>query len=163
MRQLAGKLEETVSLSVPDGAKLVYFDRFESNWPVQFNLRAGDPLPLLCCASGKLYLSSFDRDAALEIFRNMRPVRHGPNTITTQKKFAQELEEIEARGYALDDEEWFNSMVGAAVPIRNKEGKMCASLSTHSFTMRKSIDQIDANVPHMLNAAKSLEHILFDE
>ena len=74
-----------------------------------------------------------------------------------------ELEKIEARGYALDDKEWFNSMVGAAVPIRNKEGKMCASLSTHSFTMRKSIDQIDANVSHMLNAAKSLEHILFNE
>ena len=163
MRQLAGKLEETVSLSVPDGAKLVYFDRFESNWPVQFNLRAGDPLPLHCCASGKLYLSSFDRDAALEIFRNMRSNSHGPNTITTQKKFAQELEAIETRGYALDDEEWFDSMVGAAVPIRNKEGKMCASLSTHSFTMRKSIDQINANVPHMLKAAKSLEHILFDE
>ncbi len=163
MRKLASELGETVSLSVPDGAKLVYFDRFESNWPVQFNLRAGDPLPLHCCASGKLYLSSFERKAALEIFRNINPEKKGPKTILTQKKFSEELDAITARGYALDNEEWFEKMVGAAVPVRNQEGKMCASLSTHTLTMRKTIDQIEENVPYMLKAARALENMLFDQ
>ena len=161
MRKLSGELEETVNLSVADGAKLVYFDRFESHWPVQINLHVGDPLPLHCCASGKLYLSSFKRDAALEVFRNIRPERRAPNTITTQKKFSEELEAISARGYALDDEEWFEGMVGAAVPILNKEGKLCACLSTHALTTRKSVDEVDANISYMLNAAKSLELMLF--
>ena len=163
MRKLSGELEETVSLSVPDGAKLVYFDRFESHWPVQINLRIGDPLPLHCCASGKLYLSSFERDAALEVFRNIRPERRAPNTITTQKKFSEELDAISKRGYALDDEEWFEGMVGAAVPVHNRDGKMCASLSTHALTSRRSVDEVDANVSYMLTAAKSLEAMLFND
>lgn len=163
MRKLAGELKETVSLSVPDGAKLVYFDRFESNWPVQVNLRIGDPLPLHCCASGKLYLSSFDQNAAIEVFRNIRPEKQAPNTIVTQKKFAEELDVISARGYALDDQEWFEGMVGAAVPIHNKEGKLCACLSTHALTSRRSVDDVDANINYMLDAAKSLEAILFDK
>ncbi len=163
LRKLSGELGETVSLSVPDGAKLVYFDRFESHWPVQINLHVGDPLPLHCCASGKLYLSSFAPAAALEVFRNLRPDRRAPNTITTQKKFAAELEAIRDRGYALDDEEWFEGMVGAAVPIRNKEGKLCACLSTHALTSRKSVQEVDANVSYMLKAAKSSESMLFDD
>ena len=163
LRKLSGELEETVSLSVPDGAKLVYFDRFESNWPVQVNLHVGDPLPLHCCASGKLYLSSFDRNAALEVFRDIRPDRRASNTIITQKKFDAELQAIADRGYALDDEEWFDGMVGAAVPVLNKEGKLCACLSTHALTTRKSADEIDADISYMLNAAKLLEVVLFDD
>lgn len=162
MRKLSGELNETVSLSVPHGVELVYFDRFESHWPLQINLHVGDSLPLHCCASGKLYLSSFERTAALETFVNLKPDRRARNTIVTRKKFSEELDAIEDRGYALDNEEWFEGMVGAAVPIKNGEGKLCACLSTHVLTARKSLETVDADVPYMLKAASLLERVLFE-
>ena len=53
LRRLSNRLDETVSLSIPQGEKLVYFDRLESHWPFQINLKVGDPLPLHCCACRK--------------------------------------------------------------------------------------------------------------
>lgn len=72
LRKLTEDIQETVSLSVPIGTKLVYFDRIEFHWPMQLNLEAGDHLPLHASASGKLYLSSIKRDEALEIYKNIK-------------------------------------------------------------------------------------------
>ena len=69
LRKLTEEIKETVSLSVPIGTKLVYFDRIEFHWPMQLNLEAGDHLPLHASASGKLYLSSIKKVDALEIFK----------------------------------------------------------------------------------------------
>ena len=65
LRKLTNDIEETVSLSMPIGTKLVYFDRIEFHWPMQLNLEAGDHLPLHASASGKLYLSSINPSMAI--------------------------------------------------------------------------------------------------
>ena len=62
LRKLTNDIQETVSLSIPIGTKLVYFDRIEFHWPMQLNLEAGDHLPLHASASGKLYLSFLDQE-----------------------------------------------------------------------------------------------------
>lgn len=162
LRKLSDQLNETVSLSVPQGTKLIYFDRVESHWPFQVTLKIGDPLPLHCCASGKLYLSTFTIDAALAVLENIRPEKRARNTITANDSFSAELARIDADGYALDDQEWFDDMVGAAVPIRNRDGAFCASLSTHALITRKSLADIEAQIPDMMAAAEALQNLFFD-
>ena len=87
LRKLTTDIKETVSLSVPIGTKLVYFDRIEFHWPMQLNLEAGDHLPLHASASGKLYLSSIKKDDALEIFNNIKTPASAKNTITEIPQF----------------------------------------------------------------------------
>ncbi len=163
LKKLCAELDETVSLSVPDGEFLTYYDRFESHWPLQNNIRIGDQLPLVCSASGKLYLSTFERLQAIEIFKSNKTIRPARNLITTQKGFAEEIEKIQARGYAFDNEEWFDGMIGASVPIYNQNDSLCSCLSTHSLTSRKSLKNLEAKIPSMKKAAKKLESILFSE
>ncbi|MFT5505240.1 MAG: IclR family acetate operon transcriptional repressor [Gammaproteobacteria bacterium] len=161
LKRLASDLDETVSLSVPTGDNLTYYDRFESHWPIQNNVRIGDQLPLNCSASGKLYLSTFERNAAIEVFKSIRTSRRAKNQITTQKAFSIELDNIQTRGYAFDNEEWFDGMIGASVPIYNQNGDLCSCLSTHSLTSRKSMDNLEAKISVMKIAATKLERILF--
>lgn len=163
LRKLSDQLGETVSLSVPQGTKLIYFDRVESHWPFQVTLKIGDPLPLHCCASGKLYLSSFETDAALAVLENIQPDKRARKTITKASKFAAELKKINENGHALDDEEWFDDMVGAAVPVRNRDGALCACLSTHALITRKPLARIENQIPDMKAAARDLEKLFFDE
>lgn len=161
LTRLSKRLNETVCLSIPQGADLVYFDRLESHWPFQINLNVGDSLPLHCCASGKLYLSSFDLKDALDVFRNMRPTRRARNTIVSVGKFESELSRIKRQGYALDNEEWFDDMVGASVPIRNPQGALCACLSTHALITRKPIASLVDRIADMQAAARDLETVFF--
>ena len=81
LRKLTNDIQETVSLSIPIGTKLVYFDRIEFHWPMQLNLEAGDHLPLHASASGKLYLSSINEQNVIQIFKNIKTPKTAKNTI----------------------------------------------------------------------------------
>jgi len=163
LRKLTEEIKETVSLSVPIGTKLVYFDRIEFHWPMQLNLEAGDHLPLHASASGKLYLSSIKKNDALEIFKNIKTPKTAKNTITEINKFKKELNKINKQGYAFDDEEWFNGMVGISLPITNFKNELCFCLSTHTAKSRKNIDDLKKIYPSMLSAAKNLKNALFKD
>ena len=160
LHDLSVKLNETVSLSIPQGAKLIYFDRLESHWPFTVNLKIGTALPLHCCASGKLYLSTLEPNAALSIFKRIGNTKSARNTITSTKKFETELKRIRESGYALDNEEWFDDMNGAAVPIMVDNGTLVASLSTHALATRKTMKKLENEIPLMLKAAKNIKNCL---
>jgi DNA-binding IclR family transcriptional regulator len=160
LRNLSDQLNETVSLSIPHGTKLIYFDRLESHWPFQATLKVGSALPLHCCASGKLYLSTMEFDVAMGIYTRINDKESARNTITKTPKFMEELTKIQEDGYALDHEEWFDDMVGAAVPIVSDDEVLTACLSTHALATRKSLPTLKNEIPLMLEAAEELKGCL---
>ena len=163
LRKLTNDIEETVSLSIPIGTKLVYFDRIEFHWPMQLNLEAGDHLPLHASASGKLYLSSIEEEKVIQIFKNIKTPKTAKNTITDISKFKKEIKKIKNQGYAFDDEEWFNGMVGASVPIFNSNKELCFCLSTHTAKSRKDINDLKKVLTIMLSSANNLKKALFKD
>ena len=120
-------------------------------------------MPLHCCASGKLYLSTFDLEDAIDVFRNVRANGRARNTISSVRKFTMELSRIKKQGYALDNEEWFDDMVGASVPIRSRQGALCACLSTHALITRKPLVKLEEQIIDMQAAARDLEALFFPE
>ena len=163
LRKLTSDIQETVSLSIPIGTKLVYFDRIEFHWPMQLNLEAGDHLPLHASASGKLYLSFLKEQDAIEIFKNIKTPKTAKNTIIEINQFKRELKKINSQKYAFDDEEWFNGMVGVSVPIFNKKNELCFCLSTHTAKSRKNIEDLKKILPSMQMAATNLKKVLFKD
>ena len=163
LRKLTNDIQETVSLSVPVGTKLVYFDRIEFHWPMQLNLEAGDHLPLHASASGKLYLSFLKEQDATDIFKNIKTPKTAKNTIIEISQFKKELRKINSQKYAFDDEEWFNGMVGVSVPIFNKKNELCFCLSTHTAKSRKNIEDLKKILPSMQVAATNLKKVLLKD
>tara|TARA_A100000164_G_C21733729_1_gene688861 strand:- start:42 stop:803 length:762 start_codon:yes stop_codon:yes gene_type:complete len=163
LRKLTNDIQETVSLSMPIGTKLVYFDRIEFHWPMQINLEAGDHLPLHASASGKLYLSSIDEGKSIQIFKNIKTPKTAKNTIIEISSFKKELKKIKNQGYAFDDEEWFDGMVGVSVPIFNSKNELCFCLSTHTAKSRKDINDLKKILSIMLSSANSLKKVLFKD
>ena len=163
LRKLTNDIEETVSLSMPIGTKLVYFDRIEFHWPMQLNLEAGDHLPLHASASGKLYLSSIVEENVIQIFNNIKTPKTAKNTIIEISDFKKELKKIKKQGYAFDDEEWFNGMAGISVPIFNSKNELCFCLSTHTAKSRKDINDLKKILPIMLTSANNLKKVLFKD
>ena len=163
LRKLTNDIEETVSLSIPIGTKLVYFDRIEFHWPMQLNLEAGDHLPLHASASGKLYLSSIEEEKVIQIFKNIKTPKTAKNTITDISQFKKEIKKIKNQGYAYDDEEWFNGMVGLSVPIFNSDEELCFCLSTHTAKSRKDINDLKKILSVMQSSANNLKKVLFKD
>ena len=130
---------------------------------MQLNLEAGDHLPLHASASGKLYLSTINDEDSIQIFKNIKTPKTAKNTITDIDKFKKELNKINKQGFAFDDEEWFNGMVGISLPITNSKNELCFCLSTHTAKSRKNIEDLKKILPNMQLAASSLKKVLFKD
>jgi DNA-binding IclR family transcriptional regulator len=60
----------------------------------------------------------------------------------------------------MNDSEYISGVVGAAVPIRNKEGQVTAALTISAPRSRRSLDEISAMVPILKNYADRIGRIL---
>ena len=67
------------------------------------------------------------------------------------------------QGYAFDDEEWFDGMVGVSVPIFNLKKELCFCLSTHTAKSRKDINDLKKILSIMMSSANSLKKVLFKD
>ena len=163
LQQLSDSIEETVSISVPRGHGLYYFDRVESHWPMRLTLNPGDKLPMISSASGKLYLSTLPNETALRIFKNEKKNQTARLAIKRESEFIKELEKIRDNEFALDNEEFFDGMVGAAVPIKSLDGRYSAFLSTHGLVARKSVEAARSEISALQGCADQLSALFFSQ
>ena len=159
---LAERIGETCNVAIPDRDAMVYLDRVETKWPLRIQLPRGTRVPLHCTASGKMYLSS------LEPARRERMIAHADYTprtgrsITSPEGLRPALAAIDAQGYATDDEEFIEGMVALAVPVRDRQGQLFATLSFHAPTQRMSVDGAVRHLGTLRAAASELEGIVND-
>ena len=160
LQRLSRELDETCGIAIPDGIEMTYYDRVESNWPLQMNLKTGSHVPLWCTSSGKLYLSSLPKNMRSRIINNLPLVRYSRATITDTKKLEDSLTTIRANEMGVDNEEFMDGMVGCSVQIVNAEGHFIASLYTHAPIIRKSLPQLIALEPLLRKAAEDISNLV---
>lgn len=156
LHKLCEAIDETCGIALPDGIDMVYYDRVQSDWPLQMHLPVGAHVPMWCTASGKLYLSSFTKTRRAQIIENLTLKRMARNTITDAVELEQELKRIRHQDIGIDNEEFVDGMVACSVPVTNSEGRLVACLFTHAPTIRKSLAQLLEYEPAMRTAAQQL-------
>ena len=128
LAHLARTTGETIHLAAPDGAEILYLDKFDSPLPVAAYSRIGGRAPAYCVASGKALLAAelLDPDALRQ--RLGRLVAHTPNTITDFDLLEADLERARERGYAENREEWRVGVSGLGAPLFDARGKVVAAV-----------------------------------
>lgn len=157
---LSQDIGETCNIAVPDGAEMIYFDRAETHWPVRVNLQVGSRVPACATAGGKMYLSSLSDARRERVIRNTRLKRYTAKTLVSHSALADELKLTALRGYALDNEEYIEGMVAMAVPIRDRQGRLYATLSFHAPCMRLPFSAVSDFLPHLQAASDQLSELL---
>ena len=109
--------EESIVLSVLDGADIVYVGCRNGTRPFGFNFRIGMRLPANCAASGKAMMSSLPAEYVTELAlaRAFYPLTR--KSVIRTAPLLEQLRRVRLLGYAVDDEETRHGMVciGAAV------------------------------------------------
>ena len=159
---LSQDIGETCNIAVPNGAEMVYFDRAETHWPVRINLQVGSRVPAYATAGGKMYLSTIAPARREKVILNTRLHRFTANTLMSHSALATELAATAERGYALDNEEYIQGMVALAVPIKDRQDRLYATLSYHAPCMRLPFSAVTDFLPHLLAASKQLSELLND-
>jgi IclR family KDG regulon transcriptional repressor len=122
--ELARATQETVHLSVLDGAEVVYVDKLDSPQPIRAYSELGGRAPAHCVATGKVLLAfsaAFpDLPQALE--------RYTTRTIVDRAALLTALAEVRSKGYATNWGEWRERVRGLAAPIRDAQGAVVAAI-----------------------------------
>jgi DNA-binding IclR family transcriptional regulator len=137
--------EETIILSVLDGADVVYIACRNGSRPLGVNFRIGMRLPANCTASGKALLSTLPATRVRELLsaaglrRLTRKKTGGLPGLMKQLSHAREL------GYSIDDEETCDGMICFGAPVF--DSKSGAAVAGVAVSMSKSAaDQRQRNL-----------------
>jgi len=136
MRRLMEQSGETVNLYVMTDGEATCMAQVESRAMMRAISRPGGQVNMHNSAAGKAMLARLSDAEVVRIVRSHGLPRLTERTLVTLKALRADLEEIRARGYAIDDEEYAVGMrcVGAAVLGEN--GMPLGSLSLSGPTAR---------------------------
>ena len=160
LARLSAEVGETCNLAVPDGVEMIYYDRVETHWPVRVQLQIGSRVPLHATASGKMYLSSLPVARRKQRLDTIELNSYTDNTITDRDLLLAQLKEIDENGFSTDNEEYIDGMVALAVPVKDAEGRLYATLSFQAPCMRVPCSAVTKFLPAVNKASADLSAIM---
>lgn len=143
LRSLSRTAQETVHLSVLDDAEILYVDRAESPQSVRMYCTIGTRNPLYNTSMGKAilaYLPEEKRDALLD---RIVLAPRTPNTITDRAALLDDLRDVRARGYAIDDMENEEGIRCIGAPIFDLGGEVIGAMSISGPAHRLPMERLD--------------------
>lgn len=150
LKKFANDLGETVHFVQIEGTDAVYIAKEESYQnSVRMVSRIGNRIPLYCSGVGKAILADMSLEKVKKIWdeSSIRPLT--PYTITEYPKLLERLEQVRAKGYALDDEENELGVRCIAVSIPRYDGTPKYALSISAPVTRMSDERI-AELSHVI-------------
>ena len=136
LKQLATETGETAHLAMLADDKSLLIEVCQTPLPVRAGAPAGTRTDLHCSATGKIFLAWNFMDSLDRYFERVNPVSRTARTIVTPAKMRQEAELILKRGYAVDEEEFFDGIRCVAVPVLNSQGRVHIALGITGVTTR---------------------------
>src|ERR1700761_5109375 len=151
---------QTVHLALRSGDHAVYIHKLDSDKPYQMASRVGMHIPLHCTSIGKAILSQLPSEEVDEIIARAGLTQRTPTTITSRAALYRELEEIRARGYALDNEENEPTIRCIGVPVADPSRQVLGGVSISTVTFVTEREELISFVPALQAAASSIAKAL---
>src|SRR6185503_4271568 len=144
MREFVKDVGESSTVAVLDGFEIVYVAHVSARRILSVSGELGARDPAFAAALG--HALSFE----------LRP--YTERTITKRTAFRAELARVGEQGYALVDQELEDGLRALAVPIRDDQDRVIASVNVAVHTSRWSIDRIRRELlPRLLELAAAVE------
>ncbi|MEO8281052.1 MAG: IclR family transcriptional regulator [Ideonella sp.] len=140
LAKIAHRSQETIHLSVLQGAEIVYLEKIDSPQPVRAYSEIGGRAPAHCVATGKVLLA-FAGPAALAALPSPLP-RHTPKTVPDLAALRDQFVQIHRQGYAVNREEWRLGVSGLGAPIFDQHGEVIAAAGLSAPSVRMDADRI---------------------
>lgn len=126
---LSDRIGESSSVSILDGAEIVYVARAAQRKVMSISLMPGSRLPAYCTSMGRVLLAALpDAEARARIGTAPLPART-PRTLTGPDAIMDELYRIRQTGFAAIDQEVEQGLRSVAIPLANARGQVIAALN----------------------------------
>ncbi|MFK0218170.1 IclR family transcriptional regulator [Streptomyces vinaceus] len=158
--ELRESVGQTVHLALHSGEALTYIRKLESDQPFQTASRVGMRMPLHSTAIGKSILAHLPEEEVRALIASTGLPRRTPRTLTDPQALLAELEEVRARGFAVDDEENEPTIRCIGAAVLGPDGRPIGGVSVTTVTFLVSREEIEAYAPALRTATEALVPLL---
>lgn len=157
MERLVEDVRESSSLSVLDGADVVYVARVPTTRIMTISLALGSRLPAYPTSMGRVLLAGLGADGLARYLETTELVPLTARTITNRDELLRVIDKARVDGFALVDQELEEGVRSIAAPIRNARGDVLAAINVSCHATRASVaDMRRQLLPRLLDAAAEI-------
>jgi len=159
--ELSERIGESSSVSILDGAEIVYVARAAQRKVMSIALMPGSRLPAYCTSMGRVLLAALPEAEARERLGTAPLPRRTPHTLTDPDAILAELARIRADGYAVIDQEVEIGLRSIAVPLVSSRRQTVAALNLGLPARGEPITElIERYLPALRDVSARMREIL---
>jgi DNA-binding IclR family transcriptional regulator len=149
LRELHDECKEAVHLAILRNGKVIYIDKIDTPGGLSLATYIGFTTDPHAAAGGKVLLSELPPKEIVNIYQGKPLEVFGKNTITDLNQLLVELKKVRNRGYAIDDEEYYEGVRCIAAPIR-AGGEIVAALSATGSIFTMPMERIHGELKELV-------------
>jgi IclR family pca regulon transcriptional regulator len=154
LEALVAEVSESSSVSVMDGDDVVYVARVPVSRIMTVAISVGTRFPAFATSMGRVLLAGLPDDALDAYLNKVALDKLTSRTIATPTALRAEIAKVRVQGFSFVDQELEEGLRAVAAPIRDRAGRVVASLNISAHASRNSLESMRRNlVPPLLAAA----------
>lgn len=160
LERLSALTGSTAVISMTDNRGVVSFDQAFPAGGVRVMPQIGVRLPLHATSQGKLLLAYLPPRTRDSLLKRSRLVPFTPHTITDRQTLCRDLDDVCARGCAVEDGEYKIGLRSVSAPVFDNTGALRYALTTIGFFRRAVSEDFLSAVADTVEQAKRLSSAL---
>jgi IclR family pca regulon transcriptional regulator len=152
LEALVAEVNESSSVSVLDGADIVYVARVPTSRIMTVAISVGTRFPAYATSMGRVLLAGLSDEALTEYLERQTIERLTPHTITSATALRAELARVRGQGWALVDQELEIGLRAVAAPIRDRSGHTVAAVNISAHASRTTLESMRRDLVPLLLA-----------
>lgn len=157
---LSDRLGESSSVSILDGAEIVYVARAAQRKVMSIGLMPGSRLPAYCTSMGRVLLAALPPEDAIERLARLPLIARTRFTRTDVDAIMSEIAVVRTQGYCLIDQEVEIGLRSIAVPLVNARGRTVAAMNVGLPATQNSVGELLDYLAPMLSVQTELKALL---
>ncbi|MBN9453326.1 MAG: IclR family transcriptional regulator [Bosea sp.] len=149
---LSRETEETINITMRDGAEIVFVSRFMSRHLFNTDVTIGTRMPVYCTAPGIAMLSKLPRAEAISLLEQCDRRKITENTTWEMEALEAKLDVSGSRGYATAFEEFYHDDLSISAPIFDA-GLPLAAVTVSVSRVRFTPQEAEARFSSLVVAA----------
>ena len=161
LQKLMSETGESANLAIWDSDSVVYLDQVQSDKSMlKIFTRLGSRVPPYSTGVGKMLLSQWSKTELDAYLKRTQLIPYTPHTLVSRARILEDLDQISARGYAVDNEEMEEGVRCVAALVFDHKQQVAAAVSISGAAMRITSYRIENIGEKVKQCALDISHDL---
>jgi IclR family transcriptional regulator, pca regulon regulatory protein len=157
LEALVAEVHESSSVSVLDGAEIVYVARVPTRRIMRLAINVGTRLPALLTSMGRVLIAHADAEEVDALLASDAPQAVTDRTLTSREDLRRALDRARRQGWAIVYQELDEGLRSVAAPIRDRAGDVVAAVNVSTHASRTTLEEMRRELlPPLLRTAEEI-------